>query len=673
MKEVRDLFQKSRLVTITGAGGCGKTRLALEIALTLVEEYTDGVWFTDLSPISDANYLAKGITIVLNIKEEPGKQIIDTLIAKIKDKSTLLILDNCEHLVAASAEVANKLLHSISGIRILATSREALNIPGEVAWRIPSLSLPEASSKKDIDEVRQYEAIQLFMDRAGLSKPGFALNNKNISAVAGICQLVAGIPLAIELAARRIRHLGPETILERLDDQFRILSVSGKTVPERQQTLKATIDWSYNMLSDQEKLLFNRVSVFTGDFSLEAAEEVCSDENLEKENIITVISQLVDKSLVNAENQEDESIRYEFLGPIKKYSLSKLIESGDEEKLKKLHLDYFIRLSELAYEEQSESQLKWLKKLEQEHDNIIAALNWSVIHFPEEFIRLSGTLAWFWLISSHIIMGKDLLERAFSIDTGKSEGRARVLYGLGRILFNFNDNLRAINILNESLEIWRHFNNLLEETIVLREASLLYHQNRDHETGFKYSKKSLEIARKFGKPGLINHSLIYVCMSHIFSRKFKEAWPLVEELAVSSEKLNQPMGIMCGYHYGGDCAIGAGRFKDAEKKYGLAIESALKYGNKFQVGVEMQGVAFALSGQSRWAKSIRLDSAAREIASQFGLKLDGMADFWDEFIDTYLKGARVRVGEELTKKYEEEGKKMGFDNAIKYALDFDKD
>jgi len=673
MKEVRDLFQKSRLVTLAGAGGCGKTRLAREIAQTLIEEYKDGVWFTDLSPVTDPGFVGKTIARVLNIKEEPGKAIIDTLIENIKNKSLLLLLDNCEHLIDACAEAADKLIHAVKGLCILATSREALNIPGEIVWKIPSLSFPDTDSIKNIDEVQQYDAIKLFADRAGSSKPGFVINIQNVSPVAGICQRVAGIPLAIELAATRIRHLDLETILKRLEYQFNILSTTSRMVPERQQTLKATIDWSYNLLPEQEQLLFKRLSVFAGDFSLETIEEVCSDEKLRKENIISVISQLVDKSLVIAENHENESVRYKYLGPLQHYSLQKLIESGEEEKLRKLHLLYFLRSAELAYEEQSELQLKWLAKLEQERDNMITALNWSDNHSPEEFIRLSGALAWFWLMSPHIIMGKDYLERALLKDIEKSEVRARALYGLGRILFYFEDTDRAIKIMNESLVIWRQSRNIQEEAIVLREISLLYHHNRDHETGTKCSSQGLKIAREIGKQGLINHCLLYVCMSLIFSKKFDQAKPLVEELLVSSEKLSQPYGIMCGHHYGGDCALGIKNFKEAEKNYGLAVASVLKYGNKFQAGVEMQGVAFSVSGQSRWAKSIRLDAAARETADKYGLKLDGMADFWDDWIKIYLGEARKEVGEELTRKYEEEGKNMGFEAAIKYALDFDND
>jgi len=341
MKEVRDLFRKSRLVTLTGAGGCGKTRLAREIALTLVEEYKDGVWFIDLAPVTDPNLVIRSITEVLSIKEEPTKPIVDTLTDNIRDRSLLLLLDNCEHLTEACAEISDRLMQSVKGIRILATSREALNIPGEVIWRIPSLSFPEPDSGRTIDEIQSFEAVKLFTDRAASGKPGFVLDSRNASPIIHICRRVAGIPLAIELAATRIRHLGADTILERLEDQFNILSTSSRAVPERQQTLKATIDWSYNLLSEQEQLLFNRLAVFAGDFSLEAAEGVCPDEKLDKKSIIPVLSQLVDKSLMTAENREDGSVRYSWLVPLQQYSLQKLIDSREEEIFRKSHLTYY--------------------------------------------------------------------------------------------------------------------------------------------------------------------------------------------------------------------------------------------------------------------------------------------------------------------------------------------
>jgi non-specific serine/threonine protein kinase len=380
------------------------------------------------------------------------------------------------------------LLHSVKDIRILATSREALNIPGEVVWRIPSLSVPEASSKKIVDEVQHFEAIKLFTDRAASGKPGFVLNPQNVSPIIGICRRVAGIPLAIEIAATRIKHLGADTILERLEDQFDILSTTSRTVPERQQTLKATIDWSYNLLSEQEQLLFNRLSVFAGDFSLEAIEEACSDEKLNRENIITVISQLVDKSLVVAENQEDGYVRYSWLAPLQQYSLQKLIDSREEEIYRKCHLTYYLKLAEQAYEGQFDSELKWLNKLEQEHDNLIAALNWSFNQAIEEFILLSGYLSWFWWSHSHLNLAEDYLEKALSQDIAKSEGYARAAAGLGKIYawVRLQNSSRGNFLLNESLILWRQFKNLREEAFVLSEIGYPYFRSGDFETALVY-------------------------------------------------------------------------------------------------------------------------------------------------------------------------------------------
>ncbi len=673
MKEVRDLFQKSRLVTLTGAGGCGKTRLAREIALTLVKEYKDGVWFVDLAPVTDPNFVAKAITGVLSIKEAPNKPIIDTLIENIKDKSLLILLDNCEHLIQVCAEIADKLLQSVKGIRILATSREALNVSGEVVWGIPLLTFPDSVSKKDIDEVQRYEAIKLFIDRAGAGKPGFTLNPQNLSALVGICQSVSGIPLAIELAATRIRHLGPEAILERLQDQFKILSSSNRTVPERQQTMKATIDWSYNLLSEQEQLLFIRLSVFAGDFSLEAVEEVCSDIKIKKEDIITYISQLVDKSLVITEDQNDGSVRYRCLYPLRQYSLQKLIESGAEEKLRKQHLSYYLKVVEQAYKEQFRLQLKWLNKLEQEYDNLISALNWSFTQSSENFILLSGYLGWFWEAHSYYSTGKDYLERALSKNISKSEAYARVLSGLGIITYVSVDVPRTISLLKESLGIWHKLNNPWEEAIILCWLSGQYSVSGDYEKGLKSGKQSLESARKTGDPGLINYCLISVCMRFVFSKEWEQAIPYIEELLISSEKLKQPLGILYARHYQSDCTLGLRNFKEAEKRYAFSMKTALKYGSTFIATNDLHGIAFSVSGQSRWAKAIRLDVAARENYRIMGLNIHGLIKFWDEFFDTYIEGAREKLGEELTRKYEEEGRNMGFDAAVKYALDFDKD
>jgi len=506
MEEVRDLFQKSRLITLTGAGGCGKTRLAREIAFTLIEEYKDGVWFVNLSPITNPDFIAKSIAEVLSIMEEPDKPIIETLINNIKDKSLLILLDNCEHLIQECAEIVNKLFQSVEGIRILATSREALNIYGEVIWMIPSLSFPAPGSRVLIDETDRYESIKLFTDRAALGKPGFKVNTQNVSVVAQICSRMEGIPLAIELAATRIKHLGPETILERLEDQFRILSSSSRIAPGRQQTLKAAIDWSYDLLSEQEQLLFNRMSVFAGDFSLDAAEEVCQDNKLIKEDILSLLSQLVDKSLIIAIRQEDESVRYRYLEPIHAYSLQKLIAINEETNFRKKHLEYYLKMAKKAYEEQFESQLVWLTKLKQENYNLNSALNWADQNCPEEFSILVGYLSWFWVLFPNFLSGKQYLEKALSKGSKGTEAYARTLSGLGYLAFYFKDRDYVFDLLNKSLSLWNRLKNRFEEAIVLNHLSNSHQSiSKDMEKAIKYSERGLELARKMDKiSSLIN-------------------------------------------------------------------------------------------------------------------------------------------------------------------------
>lgn len=673
MQVIRQLIGKQRLVTLIGAGGCGKTRLSIEVAIQLIEDYEDGVWFVDLAPISFEDLVAKEITEVLKIKELPNQPIIETLIDKIKDKNLLIILDNCEHLVRVCAEIAVNLVQSVPGLKILATSREALCITGEHVYRVPSLTLIDPKTIIDVEHAKDSEAVLLFADRARMNNPEFELETANVNEVVTICNKLDGIPLALELVASRTRHMNTHMILERFSDRFDQLSSSDPGTSKRQQTLQATIDWSYNLLSDNEKILFVRLAVFSGGFDIEAAEEVCSDDQLPRETVLDMLFRLVDRSLVYTIKGTDQSMRYNRLETLRQFAQQKLRSRKQEDVIMNRHLQYFLKMAEEAYDEQLESQLKCLNKLEQEHDNLIAALMWSDKNSPEEFVRLSGALGWFWSMHSHISEGKDYLERAMSKDVIKSEAYARVLYGLAMIVFYTGEIPRSIDFLDESLKIWRQHDNLWEQAIVLSYYSFVLAAAGDQETGLRYSEESVEIAMKIGNPILTNYCLIDLYQSFVHLKQYDRARPMIKEFLDSCNEQKQSDLIIRARRFLGDCSLGEENYKEAEKGYCLALETALNYGNILDAAFELQCIALSVSGQSRWAKSIRLDAAAREKARILGVNIYGVIKFYDKMIDTYIGGAREKLGEELAREYEEEGKNMGFEAAVEYALDFKKD
>jgi predicted ATPase len=673
MQTVTGLISEHRIVSLIGAGGCGKTRLAIEVASQLLPEFKDGVWFVDLSPITDEALVPKEIMEALNISEVHNQPIINTLIDNIKEKNQLIMLDNCEHLVKSSAKVALTLVQSAPELKILATSREPLNITGEKVWRVPSLSLLDPKTIINVDQARDSEAILLFTDRARLNNPEFELVAENVNEVARICNKLDGIPLALELVASRTRHMNAKMILERFSDRFDQLASSDPGASKRQQTLQATIEWSYNLLSEIEKRLFVRLAVFSGGFDIAAAEEVCSDDQLPKESILDLLSMLLDRSLVYIVKGSDQTMRYNRLETLRQFAIQKLQLQKEEDKIRSRHLHFYLGMAEQAYKEQFESEMKGLNKLEEEHDNLIAALNWSYTQSLENFILLSGYLGWFWISRSHLLLGTEYIEKVLTKDVSKSEGYARNLCGLGGILWYTAEHSRALNYFKESLQIWRQRKNLFEEAIVLQNFCKTANVSGDFDVGMKYGLEGLEIAKKVGNPGLINSSLLSVCAALTWSKEYDRAKPMVEELLNSSEELEQPSGILMAHHFDSDAAQGTGNYQDAEKKYGQVISLAIEFGMHHLVGIDMQGVAFALAGQSRWAKSIRLDAASRKIAKQYGVSTEGIAEFWDQWIEKYLMGARKEVGEELSQKYEEEGRAMEFDKAVEYALDLEKD
>jgi predicted ATPase/DNA-binding SARP family transcriptional activator len=514
--EVKTLLATHRLVTLTGAGGSGKTRLAIQVATDLVDKYTNGVWWVELAPLMDELLVPQVAAKALGVREIANQPLSDTLTAWIGARQMLLVLDNCEHVVSTSARLAEKLLQACPQLVILATSREGLGIAGEVTWLVPLLSLPETEDWLRL--FQDYEAIRLFSERARAAKSDFQLTEQNALAVAQICRRLDGIPLAIELAAARVKVLPAEDIAARLDDRFNLLTTGSRSALPRQQTLRALIDWSYDLLSPEEKTLFRRLAVFHGGRTLEAVEEVCSGDGIPKEQVLDLVARLVDKSLLLTEEQNG-TIVYRMLDTIRHYAHDRLHESDEEERIRDRHANYFLQLAERAEPQlQGPGQLIWLNRLETERHNLRAALDWSLSDAPRvdgaardraAGLRLAGALYWFWIIRGPLSEGKRWLETALSENPAEQRdaARAKALCGLGEIAWDQSDMRTARRAYTESLDIWREVKDswwVAFSVLCLGYVEL----NDDHfSEALELIEQSVTLARGIGDKSLLARTL----------------------------------------------------------------------------------------------------------------------------------------------------------------------
>jgi predicted ATPase/DNA-binding CsgD family transcriptional regulator len=449
LTELRRLLEGNRMLTLTGAGGCGKTRLALAVAEELVEAFENGVWLVDLAPLADPSLVPQALASAMGVREQPGRPLSETLSDHLASQKVLLVLDNCEHLVEACAELAESLLRSCHGLRVLATSREALGINGEVAWPVPSLSLPDLRRVPNVESLSRYESARLFVERTVAVKPTFALTEQNAPSVARICYRLDGIPLAIELAAARTKVLSVEEISERLGDCFGLLTTGNRTALPRHRTLHATMDWSHELLPEQERILFRRLSAFAGGFTLEAAESVCAGEDLERDEVLDLLSHLVDRSLVMVRENGGQT-RYRLLELVRQYARERLEESGNE--VERRHATFFMELAEEAEGKlEGPDQSRWLVSLENDHDNFRAALAWSLGEGGDAGfgVRLAAALWPFWFARGYLSEGRRWLESAITRSApAVTLARAKALNGAGSIA-TFQDEYEAAKALIE--------------------------------------------------------------------------------------------------------------------------------------------------------------------------------------------------------------------------------
>ena len=429
LEELRSALGETRLLTLTGAGGSGKTRLALALAAGLVESYPDGVWWIDLAPLVDPDLVAEAIAGPMGVKPLPGMTSLQAVCGALAQQRALLLLDNCEHLLEACAQAATALLESCSSVEVLATSRAPLGVPGESAWRVPALALPETPTREPVDSLSQYDAVKLFIERAGKVRSNFTVTNDNAPAVAQICSDLDGIPLAIELAAARVRMMSLEQIAAGLADRFHLLTGGARTALPRQQTLRASVDWSHDLLSDQERVLFRRLGVFAGGFTLDSAEAVCADEQLDRYAILDLLTALVDKSLVLTV-ERGLAIRYGMLEMVRQYAVRRLEESGEDRALRARHLRHFVALAEEAEPALvAPGSVRWLTILDNEAPNMAAAFEYALGVDPVVATRIAVAHALYWAFRGRLIEGEAALSAALEAVPEPSPLRARTLVG----------------------------------------------------------------------------------------------------------------------------------------------------------------------------------------------------------------------------------------------------
>jgi non-specific serine/threonine protein kinase len=459
VERIQQRLNRHRLVTLIGAGGIGKTRLSQYVASQLLGDYADGVWLVELASLSDPSLVPQTVAAVFGIQQGSNsvRALVETLIHFLRAKTLLLILDNCEHLLDACAQLADKLLKNCPNLKILATSREALGIIGEALYQVPSLTIPEIHRVEPIEKLNDYESIRLFDERAQLVQMDFALTQENAFSVAQICFRLDGIPLAIELAAVRVQMFSTEQIASQLNECFRTLTGGSRTALPRHQTLQASIDWSWHLLYDHEQTVLRRLSIFAGGFTLESVGQVCTGNGIESRQIVGLISHLVTKSLVVANQESGRERRYRLLETIRQYAREKLVEAGEEENIRTQHLKYFSELCKQAEPAlRGHEQLEWYARMTHERDNIRAALGWAEKTDVEAGLWISGNLWRFWE-DIDLREGEGWLKKFLDIPESyhQPHARAKALYAYGIILFLTEQYTPMRGIVEECLSLYQ--------------------------------------------------------------------------------------------------------------------------------------------------------------------------------------------------------------------------
>lgn len=663
--EIARLLRTTRLVTLTGVGGCGKTRLALEVARELIAGYSDGVWLVELAPLEDDALVAQTVAAVFDMRELADQPIATALASTLRRRSLLLVLDNCEHLLDGCARLVDAMLRSCPELRILATSREVLGITGETTWRVPSLPLLDPRRRLPLIELERNPAICLFVERARAVQTRFELTELNGPLLANVCQQLDGIPLAIELAAARLDGLTLEQVAARLHQRFRLLTSGSRVALPRQQTLRATLDWSYDLLDDLEKRLLNRVAVFARGWTLEAAEAVCAGQGIEAHDVLDLLLRLVRKSLVVAEGDGRGAERYRLLETLRQYAQERLAVDGEQDLARNRHASYYLALVDKV--EPSLWELAWLKRLLPEQDNLRAALRWFTDSKAIELaVRLGGRLWPMWLYSGYLTEGQAQLRALMALPVAMrgSPEWARLAMNAGLVEMFAGDFAAARARLEEAVALRRATNDPhLARTLCF--LGLAAREQADYSAASLSFDESLALARQIDDRICIVHALsCQATISHATGDYALARTQYEQGLALAREwgdQVEAPWFL----HNLGCLALDEGEYVEARDWLTQGVAARSEYDSLGFVHILAEFATLA-AAEGLPTAALRLAGASSALTQRTGIVVQPHERHRYE---RWLATARQALGDEAAEAAWEEGRQMRLGQALTYAQD----
>jgi predicted ATPase/class 3 adenylate cyclase/DNA-binding NarL/FixJ family response regulator len=667
ISELKQLLTKDRLVTISGAGGLGKTRLALHLAADLIDGYPDGVWLVELGALFDPSLVAQAVAKSVGIREIPGIQLLETVTANLRTRDCLLVLDNCEHLIAECAKLAAHLLGQCPRLTILATSRERLAVPGEELWRLAPLSLPPAPEESpQATAVTDWEAVRLFIERARLDPRVLDADSAQAAAVVQICRRLDGIPLAIELAAARVSMMKVDELLRRLDDRFQLLTGGGPATVPRHQALRATVDWSFQLLEPGERALLRRLSIFAGGFAVADVEAVCAGGDVEPGKIIDLLGRLVDKSLVTPALEGEAGSPMRLLETLRQYSRERLDEASEADTYSSRHADHYLELAEHTKNlRDSHEHSTWLDRLENEHDNLRAALEWSLSASAGVNLRLAAALVSFWDARGYLTEGRDWLEKALFAHADDSAPSAEAFGAAGWLAQRLGDLDGAAAHLENSIRIAR----LTQQSGVLarslRTLALVRLLQGDSQTAGPLVREAIDVAEgmddQIGKAGGL---LVIALVSYLAGDRESARTHAEESLALHRSLGDEKVAaflLACMANLALDHDDEA--TARANLREGLEISRELR--EKVDVAFVLDSCARLAAAQSDHPRALQLAGAASAVRETVGAL---PAPPWEAMVAMSLEPARRALGRDAAQAAWKSGIGLTLEQAIEHAL-----